>query len=215
MFQNITPITRVLLIINVVFFIVTTLFPSVLWYTAAYFSLSENFKLWQVVTHMFSHANFSHILFNMVSLWSFGTIIERVLGDKKFLTLYFLSGLGAFILYNAWSYVQYYQIMTTQYPSLEDMYTLQSILSTPMVGASGAIFGVLAVYVYLYPDSSMFIMFIPVPIKAKILFTIVILGSIYLGITSNGNIAHFAHLGGALSGYIMIKQWSKNRFRIK
>lgn len=214
MIQNIPPITKALLMINIAVFILTTLFPGLLVYLAAYFPLSETFEPWQVVTHMFSHANFSHVLFNMLTLWSFGSLIERVLGDKKFLTLYFLSGLGAYILYSAWNYFQYYYSFSSL-PYIEAMINIQSILYTPMVGASGAIFGVLAAYVYLYPDSSLFIMFIPIPIKAKILFMIVILGSIYLGISSNGNIAHFAHLGGALSGYVMIKQWSKNRSRIK
>ena len=175
-----------------------------------------------------------HIAFNMLTLASFGPVLERFLGDKKFLILYFLSGLGAFVLFNLWELFHMYQIaqpMISEGYSFLDILTgnfgevprnLQEsavgvidILRTPMVGASGAIFGVIAAFAILYPNAEMFIMFIPFPIKAKVLFPIAIVVSLVLGISgSGGNIAHFAHIGGALVGYILIKFWGRNRYRI-
>ena len=174
-----------------------------------------------------------HIAFNMLTLASFGPVLERFLGDKKFLILYFFSGLGAFVLFNLWELFHMYQIaqpMIAEGYSFLDILTgnfgevprnLQEsavgvidILRTPMVGASGAIFGVVAAFTALYPKAEMYIMFIPFPIKAQVLLPIVIIGSLYLGINNYGGIAHFAHIGGALVGYILIKFWGRNRYRI-
>ena len=141
-----------------------------------------------------------HIAFNMLTLASFGPLLERFLGEKKYIMLYFLSGLGAFALNSLWIY---YETITTGH-----------FENVAMLGASGAIFGVVAAFTALYPNAEMMIMFIPFPIKAKILLPIVIIGSIYLGINNVGSIAHFAHIGGAIVGYILIKIWGRNRYRI-
>ena len=175
---------------------------------------------------------------------SFGPVLERFLGEKKFLILYFISGLGALFLNLAWETYQLnfiinelnlqnanipllsseadiiknnlstYEInLLFQQRDIESIYK-QAMISR-MVGASGALFGVVAAFALLYPNAEMYIMFIPFPIKAKVLFPIVIVGSIYLGFSgSGGNIAHFAHIGGALVGYILIKIWGRNRYRI-
>ena len=234
MFQNITPITKNIIILNVIVFILAMLIPQSYQYLAAFFPTSPYFKSWQIITHMFMHGGFMHIAFNMLTLASFGPVLERFLGDKKFLILYFLSGLGAFVLFNLWELFHMYQIaqpMIAEGYSFLDILTgnfgevprnLQEsavgvidILRTPMVGASGAIFGVIAAFAILYPNAEMFIMFIPFPIKAKVLFPIAIVVSLVLGISgSGGNIAHFAHIGGALVGYILIKFWGRNRYRI-
>lgn len=243
MFQNLTPITRNIIILNVVVYILANFVFSIeFMYSnfSAFFPTSPFFKSWQVITHMFMHASFNggtgimHIAFNMLTFASFGPVLERFLGDKKFLILYFLSGLGAFVLFNLWEYYQIYKdaqpliaeglqfsdILKGNFDKVpvrleENGQNIINILSTPMVGASGAIFGVIAAFSLLYPNAEMFILFIPFPIKAKVLFPIAIIVSLYLGISgSGGNIAHFAHIGGALVGYILIKIWGRNRYRI-
>lgn len=201
LFRNITPITKNIIIINVIVFILAnTLFPKMYDYLVVYFPLAPQFKSWQIITYMFMHGGIMHIAFNMLTLASFGPLLERFLGEKKYIMLYFLSGLGAFALNSLWIY--YETISTGHFENVA------------MLGASGAIFGVVAAFTALYPNAEMMIMFIPFPIKAKILLPIVIIGSIYLGINNIGGVAHFAHIGGAIVGYILIKIWGRNRYRI-
>lgn len=237
MFNNIPPITRNLIIINIVVFIASFLLPQLNDTLAAYFPFSPNFRSWQIITHMFMHGSFMHILFNMFTLFSFGPILEQSLGDKKYLILYFLSGLGAFFLYNLWNFVEYQQIysqlesvgfnvsgyisdpesfintkVSTSTKELID--ELNSIIFGRMVGASGAIFGVIAAFATLYPDAKIGILFIPIPVKVKYVLPIVVIGSIYLGVTGNGGgIAHLAHVGGAIVGFILAKIWRKHLYR--
>lgn len=249
MFSQLTPATKNIIIINVIFFVGTFLLQnlnidleSLL---AGYFPLSPNFKSWQIITHMFMHGSILHIAFNMMTLWSFGPVLEQVLGQKKFLILYFASGLGGFALYNIWNYYEVSQItnfLTSQAYDIHEIYKyadnsysgempintnsesvrdaarqLFIILKTPMVGASGAIFGVIAAFSTLFPDAKLMFMFIPFPIKAKYLTPIIIVVSLFLGFRqfSGDNIAHFAHLGGALIGFLYIWTWKKNRDRIQ
>ena len=233
MFQQLTPITKNIIILNVIVFVLAYLFPQMNTYLAAYFPTSPNFHSWQIITHMFMHGGFMHIAFNMLTLASFGPVLERFLGDKKFLILYFLSGLGAFVLFNLWELFQLYQdakpMIAEGYAFSDILYgnfgeiprnleesamSVAEILKTPMVGASGAIFGVVAAFATLYPNAEMMIMFIPFPIKAKVLLPIVIIGSIFLGFNNYGGIAHFAHIGGALVGFLLVKYWGRNRYRI-
>lgn len=237
MFNNIPPITRNLIIINIVVFIASFLLPQLNDTLAAYFPFSPNFRSWQIITHMFMHGSFMHILFNMFTLFSFGPILEQSLGDKKYLILYFLSGLGAFFLYNLWNFVEYQQI----YSQLESVgFNISGYISDPesfintkvststkelidelnpiifgrMVGASGAIFGVIAAFATLYPDAKIGILFIPIPVKVKYVLPVVVIGSIYLGVTGNGGgIAHLAHVGGAIVGFILAKIWKKHLYR--
>ncbi|MBT2621402.1 MULTISPECIES: rhomboid family intramembrane serine protease [Chryseobacterium] len=245
MFNNIPPITRNIIIINIVVFIVSSfIFPQLFSVLAAYYPLSPNFKSWQIITHMFMHGGFAHILFNMLTLWSFGPILEQSLGEKKYLILYFVSGLGAFFLFNLWNFVEIQQITSsleglglnaaeiykkaaigyagdmnisaTTTEGKELSQSLYNALRTPMVGASGAIFGVIAAFATLYPDSKIGIMFIPVPIKVKYLLPILLVISIYLGVSGNvGGIAHFAHVGGAIVGFILALIWKKHLYRFR
>ena len=202
MFQNITPITKNIIILNVIVYILSNTFlPQMYYYLVAYFPLAPEFKSWQIVTHMFMHGGIMHIAFNMLTLASFGPLLERFLGEKKYILLYFLSGLGAYALNSLWIY---YEMVNNG----------NEFMNVAMLGASGAIFGVVAAFTALYPNAEMMIMFIPFPIKAKILLPIVIVGSIYLGINNVGGVAHFAHIGGAIVGYILIKIWGRNRYRI-
>lgn len=242
MFNSIPPITRNIIILNVVVFIASFLLPQLNNIFAAYYPFSPNFKSWQIITHMFMHGSFMHILFNMFTLYSFGPILEQSLGDKKYLILYFLSGLGAFFLFNLWNFVEVQKIINDMEmlglnPS--EIFTKADInyvgdlkinaitaegqelsqnlyiaLRTPMVGASGAIFGVIAAFATLYPDAKIGILFIPIPVKVKYVLPIIIVGSIYLGIFGGGgNIAHLAHVGGAIVGFILAKIWRKHLYR--
>ena len=241
MFNTIPPITRNIIIINVIVFILTYVLQSDLMYRylAAFYPFSPFFHSWQIITHMFMHGSFIHILFNLMTLYSFGPVLEQVLGDKKYVILYFVSGLGAFFLFNLWNFVEVEQIKSslqtlgfdlngymdgesvsfqgnsqavlTQQGLVND---LQSIISVPMVGASGAIFGVIAAFATLYPDAKIMLMFIPVPIKVKYLLPVVIVVSIYLGVSGNvGGIAHLAHVGGALVGFLLAWMWKKQLYR--
>ena len=241
MFNNIPPITRNIIIINIVVFILTYVLQTDLMYRylAAFYPFSPFFHSWQIITHMFMHGSFMHILFNLMTLYSFGPVLEQVLGDKKYVLLYFVSGLGAFFLFNLWNFVEVEQIKSSLQSLGFDLAgymdgervsfkgnsaaileqqnlvnQLQSIISVPMVGASGAIFGVIAAFATLYPDAKIMLMFIPVPVKVKYLMPVVIIVSIYLGISGNaGGIAHLAHVGGALVGFILAKIWKKHLYR--
>lgn len=247
MFNNIPPITRNIIIINIVVYVITNFlwYPNLYNMLSGFYPFSPNFKSWQIITHMFMHApmretgGFMHILFNMLTLWSFGPILEQSLGAKKYLILYFVSGLGAFFLFNLWNFVEVQQITNelqqlgfninaylsgagTQYvgnsgsiiQQKELLESLNIIMTTPMVGASGAIFGVVTAFATLYPDSKIMMMFIPVPIKVKYLMPIVIVVSVYLGVSGNGGgIAHLAHVGGALVGWILARIWKKHLYR--
>lgn len=239
MFNNIPPITRNIIIINVIMFIATFFLPQLNSILAAYYPFSPNFRSWQIITHMFMHGGYMHIIFNMFTLYSFGPILEQVLGEKKYLILYFVSGLGAFVLYNLWNFVEVQQISNeleqlgfniNAYLSgakvglagspesvIEQkvlLGNLDAIMGTRMVGASGAIFGVIAAFAALYPDAKIMIMFIPVPVKVKYLLPIIIVVSIFLGFSGNvGGIAHFAHVGGALVGFLLAMVWRKKLYR--
>lgn len=152
---------------------------------------SENFRPWQLVTHMFAHAAsgrymFFHILFNMFALWMFGRILENVWGSKRFLIFYMICGLGAGVA----------QLCTN---------------SGMAVGASGAVFGILVAFAMTFPNTELYLMFLPIPIKAKWavlgLVAIDLFGGVYQ--VQGDSIAHFAHLGGALTGFILLKIWNK------
>ena len=233
---NAIPVTRNIIIINVLLYAVTKLlYPDLKYQLVAYMPTSPLFHSWQIFTHMFMHGTLMHLLFNMLTLWSFGSILEQALGGRHFAILYFLSGLGSFILFNFWNYYQVYdltQALLQQGVDVREIYlnvgksfvdkslieskeahSLMDYLSMPMLGASGAIFGAVAGFGTLFPDSKISLMFIPYPIKAKYLLPIVILISAYLGIRQFewDNVAHFAHIGGALVGWLMIRNWKANR----
>lgn len=246
--QSIPPITKNLLIINGLFFLATFVFKtkgvdlSVV--LGAYYPESPNFKFWQILTHMFMHASFpqiSHIIFNMFALWMFGSVVEYTFGPKKFITLYFLAGVGGFLLYNFVNYFQIEQlkeVIQTQGISLADLYDYSRLniqgqlfnvpddfrsskeaiqlindFRTPMVGASGAIYGILIAFAVLYPDEKLMLIFFPVPVKAKYFIPVMVLLEFYMGYKNVGNVAHFAHLGGGLIGFILTRYWKKNLYR--
>ena len=206
--SQIPPVTRNLLIINVIMFVATLINKEFMVRTfAMFFPTSYFFRPWQVVTHMFMHGGIWHIFFNMWSLWMFGTVLEQALGSKKFGVYYFVTGLGAVALHTL---VQYLQLQ----PLLADgnMGGYYALVNTPTLGASGAVYGILIGYAMLYPDSVLTLILPPISLKAKWLVLIFAGIELVTGVfgTMDG-IAHFAHLGGLLAGWLLIGWWKRSR----
>jgi rhomboid-like protein len=228
---NLPTVTKNLLIINIVCFIGSMIFDQATRFFGVFYPDSPFFKIWQIITYMFMHGGFGHIFFNMFALVMFGAVIERILGPKRFLNYYLICGLGALVLqygvqafevYNIAGTVKASQFLNFNYttgmvstnlPITQDQLgTLLSIYGTPLVGASGSIYGLLLAYGYLFPNAELMLIFLPVPIKAKYFIPILIVIEIVLGFSSSGSsIAHLAHVGGALFGFILLKMWGIKR----
>ena len=170
----------------------------------------QKFQPYQVITHMFAHGPIYHILFNMFSLWMFGRILENVWGPKKFLIFYLVCGVGAAACHLGMQYYRSTQLLEALITGNGNELKYIGALA-PALGASGAIMGLFAAFGYLFPNSELYIMFFPIPIKAK--WAVLGLAAIDLfgGIanTRGDNVAHFAHLGGALTGFIIVFIWNK------
>ncbi|HLN74078.1 MAG: rhomboid family intramembrane serine protease [Methylococcaceae bacterium] len=233
--NTLPPVVKNLLIINVLMLFITFVLQmrgidltSIL--GLHYFQSSE-FRPYQLVTHMFMHGGLAHLFFNMFALWMFGRVLESVWGPKRFFIYYFITGLGAaalhtFVNFLEFQYIASHMPFETVKMVLEqgteifnqgknftdpDAAKLNLILNVPTVGASGAVFGLLLGFGMLFPNTQLMLLFPPIPIKAK--YFVMGYGAIELfsGITNTGsNIAHFAHLGGMLFGFIMIKYWNRN-----
>jgi membrane associated rhomboid family serine protease len=216
--------------------------PFMSWF-ALYFPENELFQPWQFLTHMFMHSNesFAHILFNMFALWMFGTAVEQVFGWKKFIIFYLLAGFGAATIQIAFSYYQYNSgllallesgitesdiiglLSNGQYNpnwslvlgDIESTKAFAGSYISPMVGASGAIMGVLVAFGMLFPESKLMLIFLPIPIKAKYFIPAIIALDLFSGLTgqaifSPSNTAFMAHVGGALTGFLLMYFWKKN-----
>ncbi len=262
-FGSIPPVVKNLIIINAIMLLATWMASTTFGVDlnrvlGLFYFESDLFRPHQIVTHMFMHGGFFHLLFNMYALWMFGRILEQVWGSKRFFIYYFVTGLGAAALHTLVNYLQISSIegaatamlntpspetfaafVTNYFPEyynqvyemflgawqsapdspyyidLAANYTRQLInlqMNIPTVGASGAVFGVLLAFGMLFPNTELFLMFPPIPIKAK--YFVIGYGAIelYLGLTQPGsNVAHFAHLGGMLFGFILIKYWNKRK----
>jgi membrane associated rhomboid family serine protease len=237
-----TEAVKHLIIINVLFFIAPQLMPDLGLQNmfALYFPENPNFGFWQFLTHMFMHGSFMHIMFNMYGLWAFGTPLEQIWGRNKFLFFYFSAGLGAGVIYSLVNYYQFnavyeqlvniglsgveiQQILDTGSYSSQilgsisetDLSEFFATYHTPAVGASGAIYGVLVAFGMTFPNAKLALIFFPVPIAAKYFIPAIILGDLFFGMTSYsiGNVAHFAHVGGALIGFIIAWYWKQNQFK--
>jgi membrane associated rhomboid family serine protease len=213
---NITPAVKNIIIINVLMFGATVICRNsaiidLNYYLGLHYFGSPAFKLYQIFTNFFMHANFQHIAFNMFSLFSIGMILEQAWGSKQFLNYYLICGLGASIFhllilaYSAHSTLGHLSI------SPDDIAMGFENFGGLAVGASGALLGVFTAVAILYPNIEFMLMFIPIPIKAKYLFIFFVILDIFLGGMnfSWDNIGHFAHLGGVLTGIIMIKYFYK------
>ena len=217
-----------LIAINIVFFGVSQLLPGIFpataldryvnpaeMYLGLHYPSSEYFKPFQIITHMFMHENLLHIFFNMFNLYMFGTILERVWGPKRFLEFYFITGFGAMLLHTGVQALQIYHISGSVAPPLHIVNTNQQlfdIINAPTIGASGAVFGLLTAFALLFANTELYL-YGAIPVKAKYLVGGLIAYELWRGFTNNpgDNVAHFAHLGGALIGFIMIRIWRKDR----
>ena len=205
--RNLTPAVRNIIIINIIVYIATWILgESRMLEAFALLPFESHFFKWhQIVTHMFMHGGFWHILFNMYTLAIFGTVLERQWGSKKFLIFYFVTGIGAALCHNL---VLHLQISSAL--SAGNALAASTIMNTPTVGASGAIYGLLLGYGMLYPNSVLQLIFPPVSLKAKWFVLIFAVIELVTGITGlGGGIAHFAHLGGMLFGLLLILYWKK------
>ena len=178
---------------------------------ALFYPTSPFFHWWQPVTHMFMHGGFWHILFNMYTLYIFGSTLERVWGPKKFLIFYFVTGIGAAAIHTGVEWIQMQNWITQAAEGSQSaLVSIHQLKMTPTLGASGAIYGVLMGYALLYPDSMLVLFFPPIPIKAKWMVLIFAAIELVTGVTgTGGGIAHFAHLGGLIFGFILIRFWKK------
>ena len=219
--RNIPIVTKNLLIINILVFIATYVLRGLNIdlndILGLHFFLASDFRIWQFFTYMFMHGGFTHILMNMFMLWMFGMVVENVWGPKKFLFYYIVCGVGAGLCQELAQYGTYLVEGLAQYESVKigttvlPMNVYLNMMNT--VGASGAIYGVLLAFGMLFPEERMFIIPIPVPIKAKW----IVMGSIVVELfsaigTSNDGVAHLAHLGGMLFGFILIRYWKKHPY---
>ena len=240
--RNVTETVKQLIIINIIFFIGTQILGDVAYkYLSLYYPENPDFKYWQPLSHMFMHGNVMHIFFNMFALFSFGTALEQMWGAKKFLFFYISCGLGATFIHILSNYYFFHEGLNTLLANgIQKLEILQvlgegkydsrwtEILSksgfesftaafmTPAVGASGAIYGVLVAFAFMFPDAELALMFIPIPIKAKYFVPVIVGLDLFSGVTGfsvfGGGIAHFAHVGGALFGFLMVWYWKKNQF---
>ncbi len=212
--SSIPTATKNIIIINVLVMIMTSLNGNMMYEKfALFYPTSPFFHWWQPVTHMFMHGGFWHLFFNMYTLYFFGRVLEERWGAKKFLIFYFVTGLGAALVHTGVEWIQMHHWMgQVAEGSMAAQAKIHALKMTPTVGASGAIYGVLMGFAMLYPDAILSLIFPPVSMKAK--WFVLIFGGIELvtGITGvGGGIAHFAHLGGLIFGYLLIMYWKKKR----
>lgn len=220
--RQIPAVTKNLLIINVLMFAATYVlglrgveFNDIF---GLHFFLAPDFGLYQLFTYMFMHAGFTHILFNMFALWMFGCVIENVWGAKKFLFYYLTCGVGAGLVQMVAQFCSFYITASEQIPGfgLQDV-MLVAHNSAPVlnmwttVGASGAVYGILLAFGMLFPEERIMLIIPPIPMKAKWFVAVYVVIELVSALgTSGDNVAHFAHLGGMLFGYLMIRHWRRN-----
>ena len=204
--SSIPPVTRNLILVNIIIFIATLINENFMVGTfGLFYPSSPYFHWWQVITHMFMHGGFFHIFFNMYTLFIFGVVVERIIGSKKFVLFYFICGLGAAALQIGTQYLEMQAFI-----SAGATQSIAALKSTPTVGASGAIYGVLIGYAMLFPESKMTLLFPPVTLSAKCMVIIFAAIELFTGVLGwVDGVAHFAHLGGMLIGWLMIRWWRK------
>ncbi|MEX2607507.1 MAG: rhomboid family intramembrane serine protease [Kiritimatiellia bacterium] len=245
--------TQALLALNVlVFLLMEYVLPQneTVWRAMPlYLPENSNFRLWQYVSSLFTHGSLSHLFMNMFGLFSFGSLLERIWGPKRFLIFYFAVGIGAGLIYsavNTWEYRSaastlleegvsqsgldqiretedvrlFAEKLYAQHPEVLDRIGFEPVkefiftYSTPVVGASGAIYGILTAFGLLFPNAKLSLIFLPVPVAAKYFIPVLLLLDLFSGITGfsifGGGIAHFAHLGGALIGFVLMMLWRKD-----
>lgn len=224
--RNVTDVVKHLVIINVVVFLAVEILPAIMPNLNLFFPASDQFRPYQLVTHMFNHDHngIMHIAFNMMTLFFLGPMVEHELGQQKFLALYLLSGFGAALAHMGVDYYYYSQLSVGADPLMldeiaregrdvilsgknyvNDTYRqINEILNVPVVGASGAIYGVVIAFAVFFPNQPLMLMFIPVPIPAKYFAVGIIALDLFLGMGKyKTGVAHYAHLGGAITGFLL------------
>ena len=188
----IPPVTRNLIIINALILLISTFSQDFMYKTfALFYPASPLFRWWQPVTHMFMHGGFWHLFMNMYTLYIFGSVVERMIGSRKFTILYLISGLGAAAVHLL--------VMTWMRGA-----------AAPMLGASGAVYGVLIAYAMIFPNSRISLIFPPISLNAKWMVIIFAVLSLVVGVTGTAEgVAHFAHLGGMIFGFLVVYFWKK------
>ena len=207
--RNLPTITRYLLIANFIIFFLAGIVERTFGIDlntigGLHYYSAHSFHWWQPLTYMFLHADMSHILFNMLAVWMFGATLENAWGSRRYLIYYLVCGVGAAIIQECvWSLMPFHPLQ------LEFLNT---------IGASGAVFGILFAFGWLFPDTPMFILFIPIPIRARTIVIIYAIMELFAGMgnmvgTHIDNVAHFAHLGGMLFGWLLLLYWRHNNWR--
>lgn len=238
MLNRIPEVIKHIIIINIIFFVaklgIKTIDLNEL-FNLHYFE-NPNFRYWQLVTGIFMHADLGHLFFNMLGLYFFGSPLVQLYGKEKFLFFYFSAGIGASLIYllerqfefnnaidnlisiGATENEIYNLFNPVKIYADETLQAANSIYNMRLLGASGAIFGLLAAFGWNFPNSKMFLIFLPIPIAAKYFIPVMVLADLFSGITgqpilSPVNTAYFAHVGGAIIGLIIAVIWKKNQFR--
>lgn len=210
--SNIPKAVKNIIFINILVMIMTSLNQQLMVEKfALFYPTSPFFHWWQPLTHMFMHGGWGHLLFNMYALFIFGSSLERVWGPKKFLIFYFVTGLGAAAIHTGVEWIQMQNYITQAAEGSSAAFAaIHNLKMIWTVGASGAIYGVLMGYALLYPDAILTLIFPPVSLKARWFVLIFAAIELVAGITGSGaGIAHFAHLGGLIFGYLLIHLWKR------
>lgn len=220
--HNIPPVTRNLLLINVVCFLIQQVMMqlgiNITTWLGLHFALASQFNVFQFITYMFLHGGWTHLFFNMFSLWMFGGLIERTLGTKRFIIYYLVCGIGAGICQELWQASDYFINNLSAYKTVSspDGYTMpmaEYLNYWTTIGASGACYGILLAFGMLYPNERIMLLLPPIPMKAKYFVAGYAAIELFSAYTSNDNIAHFAHLGGMLFGWFLLRQWKRKSQR--
>ncbi len=230
LFTNMPPVVKNLLIINVLVWLVMTLIPAANYgitrSCALYYFSSPGFQPYQLITYMFLHGGFTHLFFNMFALVMFGNTIERAMGSQRFLFYYISVGIGAALIQMGVFAIYIHHLESFFSPETcreiiergwngmgfynPDAMALTSFVNTPMVGASGAIYGILLAFGFLFPNVPIYFLFIPVPIKAKWLVIGYFVLELFSGVGGHADgVAHFAHVGGMIFGFLLLVYWKR------
>jgi membrane associated rhomboid family serine protease len=236
--MNMTPTVKQLLIINVLFYIGITFVPAAFNIFSLSFFENQNFKVWQPITYIFVNVGFLQLFFSLFALYSFGSMMESIWGTKKFLFFYISCGLGAAFIYSIVNYyyfhrgldvliengeskIEIYKILAQgryntaweEVLSASDFNYFMKAYSGVGFGAAGALYGLLTAYAFMFPNMSLYFLFIPIPIKAKYYVAFILGSDLFSGVTGisifGGGIEHFSSVGGAVFGFIMVWYWKK------
>jgi membrane associated rhomboid family serine protease len=222
MFRNIPVITKNLLIINILIYLATWMLEGqgidLAGWGGLHFFMAEKFHFYQFLTYQFLHASFTHLFFNMFALWMFGCVVENVWGQKKFLFYYISCGIGAGVMQEIVQFVDFYLRVSAQEPDITftELFVVgqqlsQQLNSWTTIGASGAVYAILLAFGMIFPNERIFIFPLPVPIKAKWFVMGYAAIELFMAMSSSGDgVAHMAHLGGMLFGFLMIRYWNRH-----